>query len=118
VVHSWGIAAALAVGLSIITILAITWLIPLRRGYPAPYGSSNAIASLEQVTLGGSKQWILIRGSNVNNPVLLFLHGGPGMPTMYLAHDFQRELERGFIVVQWDRRGAGKSFAAGCLLRK
>jgi pimeloyl-ACP methyl ester carboxylesterase len=35
------------------------------------------------------------------------------MPTMYLAHDFQRELEQSFVVVQWDRRGAGKSFAAG-----
>jgi pimeloyl-ACP methyl ester carboxylesterase len=34
------------------------------------------------------------------------------MPTMYLAHDFQRELERSFVVVQWDRRGAGKSFTA------
>jgi pimeloyl-ACP methyl ester carboxylesterase len=32
------------------------------------------------------------------------------MPTMYLAHDFQRELESNFTVVQWDRRGAGKSF--------
>jgi proline iminopeptidase len=34
------------------------------------------------------------------------------MPTMYLAHDFQRELERSFVVVQWDRRGAGKSYDA------
>jgi len=63
--------------------------------------------------LGDSKQWILIRGSDRNNPLLLFLHGGPGMPMMYLAHDFQRELERSFVVVQWDRRGAGKSFTAG-----
>jgi hypothetical protein len=37
----------------------------------------------------------------------------PGMPTMYLAHDFQRELERNFTVVQWDRREAGKSFVRG-----
>ncbi len=63
--------------------------------------------------LGDSKQWILIRGSDRNNPLLLFLHGGPGMPMMYLAHDFQRELERSFVVAQWDRRGAGKSFTAG-----
>jgi pimeloyl-ACP methyl ester carboxylesterase len=111
--HSWRIAGAIAVGLFTVAALAITWVIPLRRGYTAPYGSSNAIASLEQTTLGNSKEWILIRGSNIKNPVLLFLHGGPGMPTMYLAHDFQRELERSFIVVQWDRRGAGKSFAAG-----
>ena len=55
----------------------------------------------------------LIRGKNKQNPVLLLLHGGPGMPTMYLAHNFQHDLERDFVVVQWDRRGAGKSYAAG-----
>src|SRR4029077_3450852 len=73
----------------------------------------RSIALLEQVTLGGSPQYILIRGQDIRNPLLLFLHGGPGMPTMYLAHDFQRELERSFVVVQWDRRGAGKSYASG-----
>ena len=111
--HSWRIALASAVGLFIVAVLAIACVIPLRRGYTVPYRSSGSIALLEEATLGGSKQWILIRGSNIKNPVLLFLHGGPGMPTMYLAHDFQRELERSFIVVQWDRRGAGKSFTAG-----
>ncbi len=44
--------------------------------------------------------------------MLLFLHGGPGMPAMYLAHKFQSDLERDFVVVHWDRRGAGKSFDA------
>ena len=56
---------------------------------------------------------LFIRGKNKQNPILLFLHGGPGMPTMYLAHDFQHDLERDFVVVQWDRCGAGKSYAAG-----
>jgi pimeloyl-ACP methyl ester carboxylesterase len=54
---------------------------------------------------------VLIRGQR-DKPILLFLHGGPGMPAMYLAYAFQRPLERDFLVVQWDRRGAGKSLAA------
>lgn len=70
----------------------------------------NSIASLEQVELGGINQWILVRGHDINNPVLLFLHGGPGMPAMYLAHAFQRPLEKDFVIVHWDRRGAGKTF--------
>jgi pimeloyl-ACP methyl ester carboxylesterase len=72
----------------------------------------GSIASLERVRLGGVEQSILIRGADSTAPVVLFLHGGPGMPTMFLAHAFQRFLERRFVVVQWDRRGAGKSYSA------
>jgi pimeloyl-ACP methyl ester carboxylesterase len=73
----------------------------------------TGIASLEKMNLGGFEQWILIRGADTENPLLLFLHGGPGMPMMYLAHTFQRPLEDGFLCVQWDQRGAGKSFRKG-----
>ena len=77
-----------------------------------PKTPGAAIASLEQVTLGGDKQWVLIRGRNRHAPIVLFLHGGPGMPMMYLAHAFQRPIEDDFLTVQWDRRGAGKTFSA------
>jgi pimeloyl-ACP methyl ester carboxylesterase len=70
----------------------------------------ESVAALDRVSLGGTAQYILVRGKNRSNPVLLFLHGGPGMPMMYLSHAFQRPLEEEFVVVQWDRRGAGKSY--------
>jgi pimeloyl-ACP methyl ester carboxylesterase len=72
--------------------------------------AAHSIASLERIRIGGVDQYVLIRGDDTSLPVLLFLHGGPGMPAMYLAHEFQRPLEREFVVVQWDRRGAGKSY--------
>lgn len=71
---------------------------------------AESIHSLEKVVLGGVEQWILIRGHNRSHPLLLFLHGGPGMPMMYMAHKFQRNLEDRFVCVQWDQRGAGKSY--------
>lgn len=77
-----------------------------------PKTSGAAIASLEQVDLGRDKQWILIRGRSTSAPIVLFLHGGPGMPMMYLAYAFQRPLENDFLTVQWDRRGAGKTYSA------
>lgn len=66
--------------------------------------------SVEQkITLGGLEQTIFIRGRNRANPVLLFLHGGPGLPEMPFSH-VNAELERDFTVVHWDQRGAGKSY--------
>lgn len=67
------------------------------------------IDRLELVSLGGLRQWISLRGRNAGRPVLLFLHGGPGFPQMPFMEN-NALLERDFVVVQWDQRGAGKSF--------
>jgi pimeloyl-ACP methyl ester carboxylesterase len=100
----WSIVGLTLVGLGILLHL---WLTPGRT--PAIHGP-NSVASLERIRIGDVDQYILIRGNDSSLPVLLFLHGGPGMPAMYLAHAFQRELEKDFVVVQWDRRAAGKSY--------
>ena len=71
----------------------------------------NSVASLEKVPIGGIDQWIIIRGHDKVNPILLFLHGGPGSIEGPFAYKFQRDLEEHFIVVNWDQRGAGKSYS-------
>src|ERR1017187_1685378 len=100
----WTIVGLALAGLGIVSYL---WFTP---GRTSTINEPNSIASLERIGIGGVDQYILIRGNDSSLPVLLFLHGGPGMPAMYLAHAFQRELEKDFVVVQWDRRGAGKSY--------
>lgn len=69
----------------------------------------NGIESLEPVELNGSRQWIYIRGQDQSNPVLLFLHGGPGSTELPVARHFGLELEKHFTVVHWDQRASGKS---------
>ncbi|MEV6987305.1 alpha/beta hydrolase [Sphaerisporangium sp. NPDC051017] len=62
------------------------------------------------VRIGGIDQWVSVRGSHRDNPLLLFLHGGPGSPMMGESWSFQRPWEDFFTVVQWDQRGAGKTY--------
>lgn len=73
--------------------------------------TDNGVERLEKVNLGGLDQWISIRGQDKDNPVLLFLHGGPGFATMPMSWRFQTGWEDYFTVVQWDQRGAGKTYA-------
>jgi pimeloyl-ACP methyl ester carboxylesterase len=98
------------IGLILVILLLFIVLRPAWTPHIFSKGGSKPIASLEKITLGNFKQSVLIRSRDINNPILLFIHGGPGMPLMYLSHSFQRRLEERFTVVQWDQRGAGKSY--------
>jgi pimeloyl-ACP methyl ester carboxylesterase len=64
------------------------------------------------VEIGGIRQWITIRGRDRSNPVILMLHGGPGGSMEAESWYFRAGWEDYFTVVQWDQRGAGKTYAA------
>lgn len=72
--------------------------------------SQNGVDASETVLIGGIPQFINIRGRDSQNPILLYLHGGPGTPMQPIAHAFQDRWEEHFTVVQWDQRGAGKTY--------
>jgi len=71
----------------------------------------NGIDERKEIDIGGIKQWITIRGRDRDNPILLFLHGGPAAPEMPTSWTFQNPWEDYFTVVQWDQRGSGKTYA-------
>jgi pimeloyl-ACP methyl ester carboxylesterase len=71
---------------------------------------SNSIAVLEKVKLGDSNQWITIRGKSKDNPILLFLAGGPGGSQLAATRNQLKGLEDYFVVVNWDQPGSGKSY--------
>ncbi len=63
------------------------------------------------VPIGGIDQWVTIRGGSCANPVVLFLHGGPGNPLSPYGGAIYAAWEKDFTLVQWDQRGAGRTFA-------
>jgi pimeloyl-ACP methyl ester carboxylesterase len=69
------------------------------------------IDKLEAVHLGGTTQWIRVRGRDVSNPVLLLMQLGPGLPIINEVRRFEQQLrlEDAFTVVYWDQRGTGLS---------
>jgi proline iminopeptidase len=72
----------------------------------------EGIESLEQVAIGDTQQWVSIRGLHRDNPVILFIHGGPGTPMLPMTWAYQAPWEDFFTIVQWDQRGVGKNAAA------
>ena len=62
------------------------------------------------VDINGTKQWINIYGEDIDNPVLLYLHGGPGSSTSDIDYAFTRKWADVYTVVTWDQRNCGKSY--------
>lgn len=62
--------------------------------------------------INGVSQWLLVRGEDARNPLLLFLHGGPGSPeTMLAGRRYSAGIEKRFVVVHWEQRGTCKSYS-------
>jgi pimeloyl-ACP methyl ester carboxylesterase len=79
------------------------------RAVPQPVDASP-IAEAMYLPIGGIDQWVTIKGADRNNPVLLFLHGGPGGAQSAVADSLYPGWERDFTLVQWDQRDAGRTF--------
>lgn len=70
----------------------------------------DGIQDSYKTRIGGIDQWISVRGEDRGNPVLLFVHGGPASPSIPSLWQFQRPVEEYFTVVNYDQRGAGKTY--------
>jgi pimeloyl-ACP methyl ester carboxylesterase len=77
----------------------------------------NGVQETYQARIGGVKQWVYVRGQDRDNPVILFVHGGPASPMAPLMWMFQRPMEEYFTVVNYDQRASGKTYAANDTLQ-
>ena len=73
----------------------------------------GSISEVAYFCLGGIDQYVMIRGENIDNPLLIILHGGPGLSDTPFLRKFNSPLEKSFTIVYWDQRGVGKSYYPG-----
>ncbi|MCM3042091.1 alpha/beta hydrolase [Paenibacillus motobuensis] len=94
------------IGVFIIIILVIALFRPT---WTSNIKGDNSISVLEQVKINGTKQQIMIRGRDQNNPVIIYVHGGPSVSEIPYAK-YEDLLEKDFTVVNYEQRGSGKSY--------
>lgn len=107
------IISVLLVGLIILLGVLLLWSPGTSEPFPEENGnpSANSLSEKIRVPINGVEQGMFIKSKDVNHSVLLFLHGGPGMPEYFLTQNYPTGLEEDFTVVWWDRRGAGLSYS-------
>lgn len=86
----------------IIALFSPTWTSSIK--------GENSISALEQVEINGTNHEMMIRGTDKENPVIIFVHGGPGCSEIPYAEQYQDLLETNFTVVNYDQRASGKSY--------
>ena len=97
--------------LLVVLVVIITFLIVRAIG-KAIYNQTpdGGINESMYIDVNGTKQWINIYGEDLDNPVLLYLHGGPGSATSEIDYAFTRKWADVYTVVTWDQRNCGKSY--------
>lgn len=107
---------ALSVCAGLLVCLLI-FLIIQSPGKPDQYIDKNGkplVGSISEktfATIGGVKQGMIIRSKNLNNPILLYVHGGPAFPNYFLIDKYKPDLEDYFTVCYWEQRGGGLSYS-------
>jgi pimeloyl-ACP methyl ester carboxylesterase len=109
-------AVVVVVAAPLAVLAALLWLSPgtMRpfldaHGTPVP----GSVSEKTHLRVNGVEQGMFVRGRDRAKPVLLFLHGGPGMPEFFLERTRPSGIEDDFVVCWWEQRGAGLSYHAG-----
>ena len=71
---------------------------------------TNSVAELKPIEINGTKLEVMIRGADQSNPIIIFVHGGPGCSEIPYVRKYQDLLEEHFTIVHYDQRGSGKSY--------
>lgn len=105
-------AAAISTAVLLIIIIFYIHLLLVSKGRIQPLNDApSGIAEKITVEINGVPQGMFIRGKDRANPVLLFIHGGPGVPEFFLNEQYKTSLEDHFTVCWWEERGSCMSYS-------
>ncbi len=102
----------------VIILLIVILPIIIIFGFKIANGVKNSISSEKgiqesiYIDVNGIKQYVQIRGENTENPVMIFVHGGPASPMGYVSAYYQKELEAHLTIINYDQRGSGRTYYA------
>ena len=103
----------LAVILAIILLTVLTiFVLRLINSNKNKIDTTTGIQESTYIDINGIKQYIQIRGNDKNNPVMIFIHGGPASPMGYVSAYYQKELESDLTIINYDQRGCGRTYYA------
>ena len=103
------IAVGVLLGIFII-LLGVLGVCRMVNGSHYRIDTPDGIQEDAYVEIGGIEQFMQIRGEDKNNPVVLWLHGGPGFPLTYMNWYYQGELEKDYTVACLEQRGCGRTY--------
>ncbi len=108
--------------LQLLLLLIVAMMTVSCSAYRVSVLEKEGIYFFDKVEIGGVSQSVMIRGTDKNNPVMLYLHGGPGFPLFPLDPSAptgwdeadglpMQRLEESFTMVYWEQRGTGRSYS-------
>ena len=101
-----------ALGLALVVVLAAVLFFRFSNQRAYSIQTPNGIQESSYIQVGGIRQYVQIRGDDQANPVVLWLHGGPGEPLSYLTYAYQRPLESAYTFAYFHQRGSGRTYYA------
>ena len=106
-----GLAAFIVVAFFVCVVLFFVFL-RFRNRSKTRIDSKNGVQESFFLDINGMKQYVQIRGENTENPVMIFVHGGPASPMGYVSAYYQKELESFLTIINYDQRGCGRTYYA------
>lgn len=95
---------------AIVLLIALTIVFfRIHNSLQSKIDTDTGIQENTYITINGTEQYLQIRGEDRDNPIILWLHGGPGFPLTYLTYYYQTALENDYTIACWEQRGCGRT---------